>query len=178
MTACHCRGAGVTMAENARYLAALRKLVSGARLCRHLCGRLLAWAALVGRGYFKFGVQPALFALVLRNMHCSSPRHEHASGHVPCRALAPPAPPASMIDPQLDRPENRTCADCKDGSAGSRPSWASINTGVFVCSESARPPEPPQPPPPTPPPCLAASWLPSSALQGRRALRPAGYSPR
>ena len=37
----------------------------------------------------------------------------------------------------LDRPDNRACADCKEGGAGSRPSWASINTGVFICMRCA-----------------------------------------
>ncbi|GAB4817208.1 hypothetical protein N2152v2_004254 [Parachlorella kessleri] len=37
----------------------------------------------------------------------------------------------------LDRPGNRACADCKEGGAGSRPSWASINTGVFICMRCA-----------------------------------------
>jgi stromal membrane-associated protein len=37
----------------------------------------------------------------------------------------------------LLRPENRACADCTGGGAGSRPSWASINTGVFICMRCA-----------------------------------------
>lgn len=37
----------------------------------------------------------------------------------------------------LQRPENRNCADCRDGGAASRPSWASINTGVFICMRCA-----------------------------------------
>eukprot|EP00884_Botryococcus_braunii_P012642 jgi/Botrbrau1/21379/Bobra.0216s0001.1 len=37
----------------------------------------------------------------------------------------------------LQRPENRSCADCRDGGAASRPSWASISTGVFICMRCA-----------------------------------------
>jgi Putative GTPase activating protein for Arf len=37
----------------------------------------------------------------------------------------------------LQRPENRSCADCRDGGAASRSSWASINTGVFICMRCA-----------------------------------------
>eukprot|EP00873_Tetraselmis_striata_P010520 jgi/Tetstr1/430784/TSEL_020569.t1 len=36
----------------------------------------------------------------------------------------------------LGRPENRVCADCSGGSS-SRPTWASINTGVFICMQCA-----------------------------------------
>lgn len=43
----------------------------------------------------------------------------------------------SALRKLLERPENRICADCKDNSAGSRPSWASINTGVFICMRCA-----------------------------------------
>lgn len=38
----------------------------------------------------------------------------------------------------LDLPANRTCADCGEGAdAGARPTWASINCGVFVCMRCA-----------------------------------------
>ncbi|KAK9829298.1 hypothetical protein WJX72_005017 [[Myrmecia] bisecta] len=37
----------------------------------------------------------------------------------------------------LERPENRLCADCVGGGAASRSSWASINTGVFICMRCA-----------------------------------------
>eukprot|EP00193_Tetraselmis_chui_P019392 CAMPEP_0177792860 /NCGR_PEP_ID=MMETSP0491_2-20121128/24751_1 /TAXON_ID=63592 /ORGANISM="Tetraselmis chuii, Strain PLY429" /LENGTH=709 /DNA_ID=CAMNT_0019315305 /DNA_START=417 /DNA_END=2547 /DNA_ORIENTATION=- len=36
----------------------------------------------------------------------------------------------------LARPENRLCADCS-GASSSRPTWASINTGVFICMQCA-----------------------------------------
>ena len=39
----------------------------------------------------------------------------------------------------LERPENRACADCSGGGAASRASWASINTGVFICMRCAGP---------------------------------------
>lgn len=35
------------------------------------------------------------------------------------------------------RPENSTCADCGLKSMGSRPTWASINLGVFICLRCA-----------------------------------------
>ncbi|KAL6783748.1 hypothetical protein ACKKBF_B05645 [Auxenochlorella protothecoides x Auxenochlorella symbiontica] len=35
----------------------------------------------------------------------------------------------------LARPENARCGDC--GAGGARPSWASINTGVFLCMRCA-----------------------------------------
>lgn len=38
----------------------------------------------------------------------------------------------------LDLPANRTCADCAGSGAGSdRPTWASINCGVFICMRCA-----------------------------------------
>lgn len=37
----------------------------------------------------------------------------------------------------LARPENRACADCMSSSAGGRPTWASINTGAFICMRCA-----------------------------------------
>ena len=39
----------------------------------------------------------------------------------------------------LDRPENRSCADCGPGTPASaaRSSWASINTGTFLCMRCA-----------------------------------------
>jgi hypothetical protein len=37
----------------------------------------------------------------------------------------------------LERPENRSCADCTGGGAASRATWASINTGVFICMRCA-----------------------------------------
>ena len=37
----------------------------------------------------------------------------------------------------LAREENRWCADCQGRDVASRPSWASINTGVFVCLRCA-----------------------------------------
>lgn len=37
----------------------------------------------------------------------------------------------------LDLPENRKCADCRGGNAGSKPTWASINCGVFICMKCA-----------------------------------------
>lgn len=37
----------------------------------------------------------------------------------------------------LSRTENRICADCQDSSAASRPTWASINNGVFICMRCA-----------------------------------------
>eukprot|EP00192_Tetraselmis_astigmatica_P024769 CAMPEP_0117676278 /NCGR_PEP_ID=MMETSP0804-20121206/16072_1 /TAXON_ID=1074897 /ORGANISM="Tetraselmis astigmatica, Strain CCMP880" /LENGTH=827 /DNA_ID=CAMNT_0005485375 /DNA_START=220 /DNA_END=2703 /DNA_ORIENTATION=+ len=36
----------------------------------------------------------------------------------------------------MARPENRTCADCC-GASSSRPTWASINAGVFICMQCA-----------------------------------------
>ncbi len=37
----------------------------------------------------------------------------------------------------LERPENRSCADCSGGGAASRATWASINTGTFICMRCA-----------------------------------------
>ena len=37
----------------------------------------------------------------------------------------------------LDQPQNRYCADCTGGGAAARASWASINTGVFLCMRCA-----------------------------------------
>jgi stromal membrane-associated protein len=37
----------------------------------------------------------------------------------------------------LQRPENRTCADCQDPGPASRPTWASVSLGVFVCMQCA-----------------------------------------
>ncbi len=37
----------------------------------------------------------------------------------------------------LDRAENRVCADCQASGGSVRPSWASINTGVFICMSCA-----------------------------------------
>ena len=37
----------------------------------------------------------------------------------------------------LEQPGNRTCADCTDGGAAGRATWASINTGVFICMRCA-----------------------------------------
>lgn len=37
----------------------------------------------------------------------------------------------------LDRAENRQCADCRASGGTVRPSWASINTGVFICMRCA-----------------------------------------
>lgn len=37
----------------------------------------------------------------------------------------------------LDLPDNRRCADCRGGNAGSKPTWASINCGVFICMKCA-----------------------------------------
>ena len=37
----------------------------------------------------------------------------------------------------LARPENKACADCKSSTAGGPPSWASINTGAFICMSCA-----------------------------------------
>lgn len=37
----------------------------------------------------------------------------------------------------LQRPENRACADCGSSSAAGRPTWASINTGAFICMRCA-----------------------------------------
>ncbi len=63
-----------------------------------------------------------------------------------CPALLSPGAGVSMqenarylaaLRKLLDRPANRVCADCKDGSAGSRPSWASISCGVFICMRCA-----------------------------------------
>ena len=42
----------------------------------------------------------------------------------------------------LALPENRACADCR-GSAGARPTWASINCGVFICMRCAGIPQGP-----------------------------------
>lgn len=35
------------------------------------------------------------------------------------------------------RPENRRCADCQDSAVAARPTWASINNGVFICMRCA-----------------------------------------
>jgi Putative GTPase activating protein for Arf len=48
--------------------------------------------------------------------------------------------PIGVPDPasvRLQRPENRSCADCTGGGSGARPTWASINTGVFICMRCA-----------------------------------------
>lgn len=37
----------------------------------------------------------------------------------------------------LEQPGNRNCADCAGGGAASRATWASINTGVFICMRCA-----------------------------------------
>ena len=37
----------------------------------------------------------------------------------------------------LDQPGNRACADCTGGGAAGRATWASINTGVFICMRCA-----------------------------------------
>ncbi len=37
----------------------------------------------------------------------------------------------------LEQPGNRSCADCTSGGAGGRATWASINTGVFICMRCA-----------------------------------------
>lgn len=37
----------------------------------------------------------------------------------------------------LDLPQNRYCADCVGGGGAARASWASINTGVFICMQCA-----------------------------------------
>lgn len=37
----------------------------------------------------------------------------------------------------LARPENRACADCGGSDAMSRPTWASITCGVFICMRCA-----------------------------------------
>jgi hypothetical protein len=37
----------------------------------------------------------------------------------------------------LDLLDNRLCADCSATGAGNRPSWASINCGVFICMRCA-----------------------------------------
>lgn len=37
----------------------------------------------------------------------------------------------------LDLPGNRYCADCVGGRGAARASWASINTGVFLCLHCA-----------------------------------------
>ncbi len=42
----------------------------------------------------------------------------------------------------LERPENRACADCSGGGAASRATWASINTGAFICMRCAGPSSP------------------------------------
>ena len=37
----------------------------------------------------------------------------------------------------LELPGNRACADCAGNDAGSRPTWASINCGTFICMRCA-----------------------------------------
>lgn len=37
----------------------------------------------------------------------------------------------------LDLPHNKQCADCTGGGGAARASWASINTGVFICMRCA-----------------------------------------
>ena len=37
----------------------------------------------------------------------------------------------------LALPGNRACADCTGGGAAARPTWASINTGAFLCMRCA-----------------------------------------
>ena len=37
----------------------------------------------------------------------------------------------------LDLPHNKQCADCMGGGGAARASWASINTGVFICMRCA-----------------------------------------
>ena len=37
----------------------------------------------------------------------------------------------------LDLPHNKYCADCVGGGGAARASWASINTGVFICMHCA-----------------------------------------
>ena len=36
-----------------------------------------------------------------------------------------------------EQPGNRSCADCSGGGAASRATWASINTGAFICMRCA-----------------------------------------
>ena len=43
----------------------------------------------------------------------------------------------AMLRQLLARPENKACADCASSSAGGRPTWASINTGAFICMRCA-----------------------------------------
>lgn len=37
----------------------------------------------------------------------------------------------------LNLPHNKQCADCVGGGGAARASWASINTGVFICMRCA-----------------------------------------
>ena len=37
----------------------------------------------------------------------------------------------------LDLSHNKQCADCVGGGGAARASWASINTGVFICMRCA-----------------------------------------
>ena len=43
----------------------------------------------------------------------------------------------ALLRQLLARPENKACADCAMSSAGGRPTWASINTGAFICMRCA-----------------------------------------
>ncbi|MEW5307626.1 MAG: hypothetical protein WDW36_010005 [Sanguina aurantia] len=53
--------------------------------------------------------------------------------------VTPAEAKANLEDLQrlLSLPHNRTCADCRSTSAAARPSWASINTGAFICMRCA-----------------------------------------
>jgi hypothetical protein len=43
----------------------------------------------------------------------------------------------SELKQLLQREGNKVCADCQDTSPGGRPTWASVNLGVFICMRCA-----------------------------------------
>ncbi|KAG1664455.1 hypothetical protein FOA52_006301 [Chlamydomonas sp. UWO 241] len=43
----------------------------------------------------------------------------------------------SALSVLMDRPGNRVCADCQSASAACRPTWASVNLGIFICMKCA-----------------------------------------
>ncbi|KAL0053270.1 hypothetical protein WJX82_003543 [Trebouxia sp. C0006] len=43
----------------------------------------------------------------------------------------------AALKKMLDLPHNKECADCVGGGGAARASWASINTGVFICMRCA-----------------------------------------
>ena len=55
------------------------------------------------------------------------------TSHLSSRHALPRTTPSVPLSPQ----GNRTCADCASAAAAARPTWASINLGVFICMKCA-----------------------------------------